>query len=200
MDFSTTIDIIIKDLREIGAIVDDFKKYPDVPGLQIELVKSKCRYAEEIISLLKTYGPVDAMEMIPEEATLRPGKAGSEKLIELTDEGSFAEENGPETDPVKEVAEPVNNKKETGDISSVIRSIPLSDLSGAIRLNERFLFIREIFDGNITAYEEAVTKLNRAESVADAKAIIMSYTGDAEETEVVSQLLEIVKRKMPSNG
>jgi hypothetical protein len=54
MDFNTTIDIIIKDLREAREIIDDFKNYPGVPELQVELAKSKCKSAEEIIALLKS--------------------------------------------------------------------------------------------------------------------------------------------------
>ena len=53
MDFNKTIDIIIKDLREAREIIDDLKNYPGVPQLQIELIKSKCKSAEEIIALLK---------------------------------------------------------------------------------------------------------------------------------------------------
>jgi hypothetical protein len=53
MDFNTTIDLIIKDLREASEIIDDLKKYPGVPQLQVELAKSKCRSAGEVISLLK---------------------------------------------------------------------------------------------------------------------------------------------------
>jgi hypothetical protein len=45
MDFNTTIDLIIKDLNEASEIIDDLKKYPGVPALQVELAKSKCRSA-----------------------------------------------------------------------------------------------------------------------------------------------------------
>ena len=54
MDFNATIDLIIKDLREASDIIDDLKKYPGVPHLQVELAKSKCRSAGEVIALLKT--------------------------------------------------------------------------------------------------------------------------------------------------
>jgi hypothetical protein len=54
MDFNATIDLIIKDLREAGEIIDDLKKYPGVPALQVELAKSKCRSAGDVISLLKS--------------------------------------------------------------------------------------------------------------------------------------------------
>ncbi len=53
MDFNATIDLIIKDLEEARKIIDDLKKYPGVPVLQVELAKSKCKSAGEVISLLK---------------------------------------------------------------------------------------------------------------------------------------------------
>ena len=54
MDFNTTIDLIIKDLEEAREIIDDLKKYPGVPALQVELAKSKCKSAGDVIALLKT--------------------------------------------------------------------------------------------------------------------------------------------------
>jgi hypothetical protein len=88
----------------------------------------------------------------------------------------------------------------TADISASLKSKPLSDIAGGIRMNERFLFIKEIFGGNASSYEEAIGKLNSAESLSDAKAIILSYTGDSNETDAVAQLLEITRRKFPLNG
>ena len=54
MDFSATIDLIIKDLKEASDIIDDLKKYPGVPVLQVELAKMKCKSAGEVIAMLKT--------------------------------------------------------------------------------------------------------------------------------------------------
>ena len=54
MDFNATIDLIIKDLNDASEIIDDLKKYPGVPALQVELAKSKCRSAGDVIALLKS--------------------------------------------------------------------------------------------------------------------------------------------------
>ncbi len=53
MDLNAAIDIIIKDLNEAREIIDDLKGYPGVPELQVELAKSKCKSASEVIALLK---------------------------------------------------------------------------------------------------------------------------------------------------
>ena len=77
--------------------------------------------------------------------------------------------------------------------------MPITNLSEAIGVNDKFLFIREIFDGNKDAYTQAISRLDHAESLTDARAVIMSYTGDNNENEAVKQLLDLVKRKLPSN-
>jgi hypothetical protein len=194
MDFDATIDIIIKDLKEIREIVNDLKKYPDVPQLQIELAKSKCRSAEEIISLLKEYKPVKKEEK--EVVSVKQPEPENVSLIEIADEALPEVSEVPVSDPAQAI--PVINKHE--DISELFRSKAGSVLSEFIGLNDKFLFIRGIFGGNAGSYEEALAKLSKAENLPDAKAIIMSYTGEAEETEEVSHLLELVKQKLPSNG
>lgn len=248
MDFNKTIDIIIKDLREAREITDDLKNYPGVPQLQIELIKSKCKSAEEIIALLKTMKPDNQSESDQQiedvKVMKQPEIEVPEPLIELSDEDEGENEpdvhlvdNGnvpeiiehkpidkpenksdpvipgkkkdklPETNTVADLFGPLSNsyyeqladKKSDTDISSVIKSIPVTDLAEAIGINDKFLFISEIFNGNQESYNEAVEKLNKAANLSDAKAVIMSYTGENAENEAVIQLLDLVKRKLPSD-
>jgi hypothetical protein len=64
-------------------------------------------------------------------------------------------------------------------------------------VNDKFLFIREIFDGNKAAYNQAISRLDNVKNIADAREIILSYTKDNIEIEAVKQLLNLVKRKLP---
>ena len=95
--------------------------------------------------------------------------------------------------------EQLGNIKSEGDISSVIKSRPLGDLTEAIGINDKFLFIREIFNGDQLSYNEAIAKLNKVDNLSDAKAVIMSYTGEGAANEAVTQLLDLVKRKLPAD-
>jgi hypothetical protein len=230
MDFNTTIDIIIKDLREAREIIDDLKNYPGVPRLQVELARSKCKSAEEVIALLKTIqaenvNPV-AEKKITEPVVAEPVKIKAEPLIEISeDEESEVTAHQPVGDSdAKLQKHPEPKKKEASiiadrfsdmpdtihesfgkispdeDISSLIKSKPVLNLSEAIGINDKFLFIREVFGGSHSNYDEAISKLNKVENLADAKAVIMSYTGESDENEVVVQLLSLVKRKLSSDG
>jgi hypothetical protein len=93
------------------------------------------------------------------------------------------------------INEQLGTFKGEDDVTEIIKSKPIQNLKAAIGLNDRFLFIREIFNGNNEAYDHAIAKLEEARSAADAKAVIFSYTGISEENEAVKQLMDLVKRK-----
>jgi len=267
MDFNTTIDIILKDLKDAREIIDDLKNYPGVPQLQVELAKSKCKSAEEIIAFLKTYKPDPAplQEVKRESPPSDLASKGNinESLIEISDEDSseireheviedslhkdplsgkelehidelpfnkpdtvspFAGEKSdqtratpiekkpkdkkPETNIVADkfshmsniFNEQLGNLKNEDDISAVIKTKPVVNLSDAIGVNDKFLFIREIFGGSQASYDDAINRLNNVGNLTDAKAIIKSYTDEGDDNDIIKQLLDLVKRKLPSDG
>ena len=193
MDFNATIDLIIKDLDEAVEIIDDLKKYAGVPVLQVELAKSKCKSAGEVIALLKSLK--ENMSVIitpPPDEKKEKSKKDPEKKSESTiiaDKFSHLSNR---------FNEQLGSMKSV-DISDILKTKPLTNLSEAIGVNDKFHFIKEIFDGNKDAYIQALSRLDHAESLTDAKAVIMSYTGDSDENEAVKQLLDLVKRKLTSN-
>ncbi len=219
MDFDSTIEIIIKDLSEAMDIIDDFKNYPGVPVLQVELAKLKCKSAEEAILLLKTFKPED-VPVMPEASTLTQEKEISvdETLIEISDE-EFLPENEQESSAAK-AAENQHEHQIFADKFSatqttlldqfasktgngtlhLIMGRSISSLTDAIGINDRFLFIREIFGGDSRTYDEVISRLDKATSFNDARAILLGYTGGDEGNEYIRQLLDIVKRKFPADG
>jgi hypothetical protein len=250
MDFNATIDLIIKDLAEAREIIDDLKKYPGVPVLQVELAKAKCKSAGEVIALLKQEERPETEDRRPETEGRRPeeedGRPKTEDGRRKTEDRRPEEEvRRPKTEdrsletevekpvpvaasrkpqaaspepehPVKKPSEggtigdsfshlsnrfneQLGNRKADDDLSGIIKTKPITSLKEAIGINDRFLFIREIFDGNKDAYTQAISKLENSASISDAQAVIMSYTGASDENDAVRQLLDLVKRKIPSN-
>jgi len=237
MDFNATIDLIIRDLDEAREIIDDLKKYPGVPHLQVELAKAKCKSAGEVIALLKQ----EAKSMKDDNTGKKTGDAimntgdadiKTEDTIITTDDlnkkSVFENQESDSTFHPSEISESktdhpasktkehaiigdsfshlsarfneqLGNRNSNEDLSSIMVTKHVSSLSEAIGINDRFLFIREIFDGNKDAYSQAIKRLDSAENIADAKAVIMSYTGNSFDNEAVKQLLDLVKRKLPAN-
>lgn len=225
MDFNKTIDIIIRDLEEAKEIIDDLKNYPGVPAIQIELAKAKCKNAADIIALLKNIPEKtlesrkpevrpEIKKIKPEQETrvldkeIPPPEKQKEKneinpghtdhieaprsARKITEAGIFADTFGTPADRLNET---LGGLRENGEISDYFKSNPLTNLSEAIGINDRFLFIRELFDGNSESYNEAIRKLDTANSLNDAKTMLGSFTGDKKETEAAKQLFDLIKRK-----
>jgi hypothetical protein len=237
MDFNATIDLIIKDLKEASEIIDDLKKYPGIPLLQVELAKLKCKSAGEVIAMLKTMNqPAYVVEKEPLQEEKVQHQAVSEQQktpsvpeiifyppSEKTEEADAFEielpllikeptpkriqkkeqESSILADKFSNVANSFNEQlgimNSDDDLAEILKSQPITSLLEAIGINDKFLFIREIFNGNHADYAQAISRLENTENLTDAKAIIMSYTGDNFESDAVLQLLDLVKRKLPSN-
>jgi hypothetical protein len=213
MDLNATIDIIIKDLNDAREIIDDLKKYPGVPELQVELAKSKCKSASEVIALFKTLQtktPPSTEEKLPvkEEKTYEKLPEKPVKVV-VVPEKEVKEET---TRSVKKPAESaiiadqfsnrpesfnenLGSRKHDEDVLEILKTKPLSSLDEAIGINDKFLFIREIFNGNTESYNQAIQKLESVGTLSDAMAVIMSYTGENTGSEAVKQLLDMIKRK-----
>jgi hypothetical protein len=253
MDFNATIDLIIKDLDEARKIIDDLKKYQGVPALQVELAKSKCKSAGEIIALLKEMNingdstttadkeikktaevkptpppeikestvdmtePVQERKKVDKSAKPEPVNTDAEILMVVEEVISNVKpeqlpdkkiEEGQHDGPIladsfghlsNRFNEQLGNLRTDDDLTEKIKAQPISSMTEAIGLNDKFLFMKEIFNGDKEAYSQAITRLENASSLADARAVIMSYTGNNSEGEAVKQLIDLVKRKLQSN-
>jgi copper chaperone CopZ len=193
MDFNATVDLILKDLNEAREIIDDLKNYPGVPAIQVELAKSKCKSAGEVIALLKTVKH-EQTRKVPEEKHAAP-------VIEIEEDVRQAERPaesvtvGDSFGFTGRVNEQMGSLMDDEHVSDMMKTKPLSNLADAIGVNDKFLFIREIFDGSPERYSQAIERLNGASSFPDAKEVLKSYTGERRENEVLKQLLALVKRK-----
>lgn len=237
MDFNATIDLIIKDLKEASDIIDDLKKYPGVPVLQVELAKMKCRSAGEVMAILKNTNenttsslkePVQEKKMpiVQKPEAVRPPAPPEDVPPAVLVKKPKAAPSEPEIAPAPKTQEPkITRKKDQesailadqfvqpassiieqlsiiqteDEIADKLKTKPITSLTEAIGINDKFLFIREIFNGNQNEYDKALSRLESADNIADARAVIMSYTGDNLKNEAVKQLLDLVKRKLPSD-
>ncbi|HQG62086.1 MAG TPA: hypothetical protein PK719_00395 [Bacteroidales bacterium] len=237
MDFNATVDLIIRELYEAREIIDDLKNYPGVPSIQVELAKSKCKSAADIIALLKNMqnGTAVRSRIITEskpgsvvEPEFRPEPSQVEQVKSIPVEKPAAvKKEVKQEHPVNPVVEASHGSKkksaaktiiadtfsdrpgslneqmtslrEDEGFSEIIKTKPITSLSDAIGVNDKFLFIRELFNGNPESYERAITSLDNAKDLSDARKIIMDYTGEISGNDASKQLFELIKRKFPVN-
>lgn len=84
--------------------------------------------------------------------------------------------------------------KQESDLASKFQSKPIADIRAAINLGDRFLFIKELFNGNADEFNQTIDNLNTKQSMNDAKAMLKQYNWK-ENNETANYFMSIVQRK-----
>lgn len=148
-----------------------------------------------------------------EEVTSTPFKLNvslpkEEKPVKVSQGNIFGGEN-PVTEKKiekkieqKETAELSLNDKlanaQKVSLAEKLQKKPIADLRTSIGLNQKFLFMNDLFEGENNAYNDAIDKLNNFSSMDDAKNYLLSlgtkYGWDLDHSSV-SQFTELVERR-----
>lgn len=83
-------------------------------------------------------------------------------------------------------------------LAEKLQKKPIADLRTAIGLNQKFLFMNDLFEGENTAYNEALVQLNSQSNLDDAKNLLLSYGTRYNwdlESESVIQFTDLVERR-----
>jgi hypothetical protein len=80
-------------------------------------------------------------------------------------------------------------------IGENISSSKLEDIQTAIGINDKFLFIRELFESDYEAYQNAVEFINKTNNYTEVKNWIDSQNKWDMESASVTQFVDIIKRK-----
>jgi hypothetical protein len=72
--------------------------------------------------------------------------------------------------------------------------LPLSNLGNSITTNDKFLFIRELFDGNADDYNETIRKIDSMDSIQEAAAFLRDHCG-WKKSETSLKFIDLVKRR-----
>jgi len=83
-------------------------------------------------------------------------------------------------------------------IADKLQENKIVDLRTTIGINDKFLFINELFEGNMRIYDEAIQKLNTGSTMAQADLLLLDlkivYNWDSE-SPTVKKFVELVRRK-----
>ncbi|MGA0559444.1 hypothetical protein ACO2Q8_22490 [Larkinella sp. VNQ87] len=103
--------------------------------------------------------------------------------------------------PTLEAALPKAEEESTGPVTvgETFYRAPIESISKSISLNQKFMFINQLFNGNAASYNEAIEELNRATSYDQARDLVSyryaaQYLWDMSSDEV-AMLIEILKRR-----
>jgi hypothetical protein len=88
----------------------------------------------------------------------------------------------------------INDLHEKGGDGNALMNSPLRSIREGIGLNDRFLYIRELFDNNKTKYEEALETIEQCNTSNEA----ISYLNEKfswDKSETNEKFLSLIKRK-----
>ena len=78
-----------------------------------------------------------------------------------------------------------------------LSNMPVSSLQSAIGINDRFQYIRELFEGNSDLYNETVTKLDSMNEIKDA-VVFLQNNFKWKKTEISLKFVNLLKRRFPN--
>lgn len=89
------------------------------------------------------------------------------------------------------------------DLSERLGETPVQDLSMAMSINDRLLYVNELFGRDQSALKDSLTILNRYDSFPAAKNFLMSLAEQyqwvrEDRTEIARNFIKLVKRRYPA--
>ncbi|MDO9254046.1 MAG: hypothetical protein Q7U54_00935 [Bacteroidales bacterium] len=97
----------------------------------------------------------------------------------------------------KSLSETIALSQTQGNTGSRVLFQPIADLTTGIGLNDKFSFISDLFANNVTQFDEAIHRINKAVNLDEANWILQKYYSAEWETkqETLARLKDFVKRR-----
>jgi len=81
------------------------------------------------------------------------------------------------------------------DMSTKLQNKPIGDLTKAIGINDKFLFIKELFNGDSARYSETINHLNSFVDLNDAIIYLQDNFEWSESNDYAAKFIDLVRRK-----
>jgi len=202
---SSSSDIIENQKEEISTIVekqDKESKLKEEPKLEEEKQDEKNSSVES--EELKNDNRIHEPEFIIETASKEEVKT-EEEDHEPIEEEKYEKQNSHSPEIVadkfqskKFIHDDIAKKNIKKDVSTKMQSKPINDINSAIGLNDKFIFIRELFENNKEQYHETIQILNNFDSFENAVSFLdENFEWDSDNGHY-ERLKELVRRKFAS--
>ena len=197
------LDIVMSNVRKLYENINELKSLDQfVEEEEVAVAEKKEEVKEEEVAEKKetpVREPVKIVFESREEEIISPKKRQIEEKSTI-DLFSSPEESVADKfkDNSKSINEDIYGDKEDESVAAKMQKGKTKDLKLAIGLNEKFLFINELFDGNMKAYSETIDQLNKPETLEEVlktvEEIKLKNKWD-ETTDTYKKLLGLIGRK-----
>lgn len=152
-----------------------FEEKPD------EIIAETPQKKEEPVKTEKTL-EVRAESKIEDQNTNTPQTAGATIGEKYTGQKSYRDEH-------------FLKNKAVEDVGHKMQSRPIEDIGKAIGLNDKFLYVNELFEGDAVSYKNTIQRLNNSADFNDAFNYINSHFDWDMKKESTKKFMELVHRK-----
>lgn len=200
MVYKNTLEAVIENVKEIENLVSGFAGYEEIPAIDMDLALEKVRNLYDILLILKQSGQ----------------EKGTGKTSLADDKSVTAEKTGKDDNVAKDVAEDTNisdrfksesssihdsfaKLEQNDDLSSQLQTKPISNIADAIGINDKFTFIKELFDSDVEKYNTTIDILNKVVNFNDAYNYLMGNFDWDMDSPMVQKILNLIRRKLIIN-
>jgi hypothetical protein len=197
------IDLVLTDIRDLYEMYSNLNKKTEeteeinnaTRRKEYEVVREEKKIDEQNIEPLKVLKTEETNEVIePQNATEIKSEVNNSTLSFNTNQ-IIAEKFKDETNSINDRI--ALNKTEKS-VASKINEQQYTDIRKGIGINEKFLFIKELYNGNIEEYDESVNKINMFHSITETTEYLtlqkMKYNWD-EKSEAYLAFKKLTERK-----
>ena len=204
MEIKHTIEILTKDIQDIEKLVGNLQLSQDGSTLELDLALSKLRNVYEILTMIRedmrdTRNRPARKPVSEPVAEAPPPEMPDNSIVEVVTEepekpGKKAEILAEKFSTQSSINE--NMAGQRGEhVDSKLMGQPIDNFSRNIGINDRFLIIRELFDGDADGFGKLMEHLDGAGNYQDAVSIIEKSFSDSMEHEGVDILVGLAKRR-----
>jgi len=206
-----------KELDFLKLLVSRFHEQEKVNGLELDVALQKTQEVYEQLLRVKLMPEDEPFENIsiekpakqPEPPKNEPPVLQSVDVIAQERVVVVKEEKKQQVDSAKSgiladklgasdfqpINETLAQQKTENNLSSKLQTAPLNSISSGIGLNDKFLYIRELFGSDNVLYNNAIKHLDSADSLKDALNYIHQNFDWDEKNETARKLIHLVHRR-----
>ena len=156
---------------------------------ELEEIKRNAEIRNSVIAQNKPHLLFDPVEDIPTLTHQQPAEVSKQKK-EIHESISHNSQGGSLNDKLKQIKI---------ELSDTLQEVPIKDLKKGIGVNDRFLFIKELFRGDEVMYERSIKTINGFSIFPEAeywiKRELKLKLGWNDSNEIVKQFDQLIRRR-----
>jgi len=90
----------------------------------------------------------------------------------------------------------LSNQIQSKPVAAKLQDKPIKDITKEIGVHDKFLFIKELFNGDNLLYDRTINKVNQFNDIAEALIYIQENFNWNEHNKAANKFIELIRRKL----